>query len=168
MAVYEKYFAQATAYWRQRSHREKLFVMAAAGVVLASTLYNVLWLPMQKSISSMRAAVPTHARQLEQMKSQARQIPTLATSSNIATADEILSIIEKSLDTHALRQHMSKMELDRNNSAKLTLKNVNYSNILKWVLNLDRQHGIEVKSAKLNTTDVPGEVNVDIVFAARS
>ncbi len=168
MSFYDKYLAQATAYWRQRSHREKLVVMTAVGLLLASTLYNAVWLPMQKSILSMRIAIPTQARQLEQMKSQARQIPALASSSNLATADAILSTIEKSLDTHALRQHMSKMELDRNNGAKLTLKNVNYSNLLKWILNLDRQYGIEVKSARLKATEVPGEINVDIVFVARS
>jgi type II secretory pathway component PulM len=168
MAFYDKTLAQATTYWQQRNHREKVFVMAAAGLIFTSLIYNAIWLPMQKSIVSMRAAIPTHARQLEQMKSQARQIPTLANSGKLATADEILSIIEKSLDTHALRQHMSKMELDRNNGAKLALKNVSYSNLLKWVLNLDRQHGIKVKSAKLNATGVPGEINVDIVFVARS
>lgn len=168
MAFYDKTLAQATTYWRQRSHREKLVVMIAAGLLFTSILYNAIWLPMQKSILSMRAAMPTHARQLKQMKSQARQIPTLATSSKLATADEILSIIEKSLDTHALRQHMSKMELDRNNGAKLALKNVSYSNFLKWVLNLDRQHGIKVKSAKLDATGAPGEINVDIIFVARS
>ncbi|MFV1997440.1 MAG: type II secretion system protein GspM [Acidiferrobacterales bacterium] len=168
MAFYDKTLMQAVTYWRQRSRREKLIVMVAAGLVLVSIIYNIIWLPMQKSITSMRTAVPTYARQLEQMKSQARQIPTLATRNNLATTDEILSTIEKSLDTHALRQYMSKMELDRNSGAKLTLKNVNYSNLLKWILNLDRQYGIKVKSAKLNAAGIPGEINAVIVFVVRS
>jgi len=168
MAFYDKTFLQATTYWRQRSHREKSIVVIAAGFLFISIFYNAVWLPMQNSISSMRTAVPTYARQLEQMKSQARQVPTLVINSDLASTDEILSTIEKSLDTHALRQYMNKMELDRNSGAKLTLKNVNYSNVLKWILNLNRQYGIEVKSAKFNTTDVPGEINVDILFVARS
>ena len=122
---------------------------------------------MKQSIVALRAAVPIHTNQLAQMRSQARQLPGHKINPASSTTEDIFTTIEQSLDTHALRQHMKKMELDRSKGAKLVLENVSYNNILKWILNLDRQHGIEATSARFSNTSTPGEINVDVTFSSR-
>jgi general secretion pathway protein M len=151
--------------WQSWSPREKMLVILAGVGLLVSGFYNLFWLPVNNSIARLSNAVPEARSQLAQMQIQAKQVPTRPTAT---LRKSLLPTLEESIDNHGLREHLNKLEPTIDDSAQVVLTEIGYTNLIKWIVNLERQYAISVSSAKLRATDTPGIVSARIVLRSDS
>ena len=158
-------YSTILGYWQRWTAREKLLIVLAAAGLLVSVFYNLYWRPVNNAIDRLTIALPTARSQLAQMRIQAKQVPTQPSSS---VQKSLLPTVEQSLDNHGLRERLTQLEPSVDNSAQVILAQVNYVSLIKWLVNLERQFGIVVQSARLRATDSPGIVNARIVLQSHS
>ena len=163
--MFQQYLHRALNYWLQRNQREKVLVAAAMIFLVLASLFHLYWKPINQSIVALRKTVPQERIQLAQMRVQAKQIPQYRTSS---LTKSLMPTLEKSLENYGIRERLELMEPDGDNMARLKLNQVVYVDLIKWLLNLERQHGVRVHSAKLSASDTPGIVDAKVTLASGS
>lgn len=158
-------YGKAVSYWRTRSAREQLLVAAALAILLLTVIYNAYWKPLTVSVSRLQSAIPLARTQLAEMRVQSLKSPRPVAP---PLSGGLLPALEKSLETHGIRENLGSMEPVGESSAKLTLEQIEYTQMVKWLLNLERQFGISVQSTTISATDVPGIVSSRIALTSGS
>ena len=160
-----KFLEPHLARWRNLQPRER-YALIAAAVVLVFIVGLGFWLPMQRDINRLRAAVPLARTQIAQMHLQAMQITQLRASGAAATASggNIMSTLEQSATARGVKQNISRMEPDGASSARVTLDGVNFETLAGWLADLQTQSGLRVEKVTLEGRPVPGTVNVRLVL----
>ena len=159
-----KFLEPYVARWRALQPRER-YVVSAAAVGLVLLLGIGFWLPMQRDINRLRAAVPQTHAQLGQMRLQAAQITQLRASGVTAAAGgNILAKLEQSATARGLKQNITRMEPDGNNNARVTLDGVNFDAMAEWLAELQTQSGLRVEKATVESRPDAGTVNARLVM----
>ena len=151
--------------WQRWSSRERLLVVTAVMLLVVVLFYGLYWKPMSTSIDRLTRAVPEARSQVAQMRIQAKQIPVASVA---RLQKSLLPTLEESIDNHGLREQLRQLQPSLDDSAQVVLDQVNYVNLVKWLVNLKRQYGVFVSSAKIGTTDSPGYVNAQLVLSSSS
>jgi general secretion pathway protein M len=163
--MFQQYRQRLLSYWQQRDPRERLLIGLAFVFLVITVFYQLYWRPINKSVDLLRLSVPRERAQLAQMRVQAKQVPRIQTSAPTAS---LMPTLENTIDNHGLREKLHRMEPDGNKLAQVDFKQVGYANLLKWILHLQRQHGIVVKTARLTATATPGIVDANLTLSLGS
>jgi general secretion pathway protein M len=158
-------YEQAFQYWRSRSPREQILVATALVALLLTSIYHLYWKPMTVSVNHLKSEIPVAQTQLTEMRIQALKSPRPVTP---RLSGGLLPALEKSLETHGIRDKLGSMEPGGDTTAKLTLEQIEYTHLVKWLLNLSRQFGIKVESTTISATDVTGIVTARITLSSGS
>jgi type II secretory pathway component PulM len=165
IAILSAKYEQAVRYWRSRSPREQVLVATALVALLVTATYNVYWKPVTTAVHRLKTEIPVAQKQLAEMRVQSLKAPRPVTP---PLAGGLLPALEKSLETHGIRDNLGSMEPGGDNTAKLTLEQIEYTHLVKWLLNLSRQFGIEVQSTTISATGVTGMVTARITLSSGS
>jgi len=159
------YFSKATRYWQSRSARERVLVTVALTALMLTAIYHLYWKPAHRAIERLRVAVPLAQTQLAEMRIQSMMAPR-STASQLTGG--LLPALEKSLETHGIRENLRSLEPRNETTAQVTFEQIEYTQLVKWLLNLDRQFGVRVNTTTISASDVAGTVTARITLSSRS
>lgn len=153
--------------WEGLAPRERRLLVAGGtglGLLLAILL---LWLPLQKDLARLRAAVPRETEQLAHMRAQADTVrPLLQRAAVASPAGGALSAAEQSADAHGVRGFLTRIEAEGNDGVQVALDAVPFNALLSWLADLRDNHALVVDSATVDALAAPGTVNVRIRLRA--
>lgn len=155
--------SKTLAYWQNSTMQERIVILLLFVLSLLLLTYTAYWRPVHKNILELRILVPQERWQLDWMRKQTTRIPQ-NTSMTVSHSGGLLPLIEKSVDTHGLQEQLARLEPKGESEANLALKNVVYRDLIKWLVNLQRQHGISVHSANILSTKNVGLVDANFVL----
>lgn len=151
--------------WRNLQPRERVIVAAGSIIALVLVCYTLVWMPVQRDLSGLRASVPKARAQLALMHVQARHVARLRTSaSSTGSTGNLLTRLERSALERGLRQNITRMEPDGNNAVRLSLDAVNFNALLSWLTDLRRQSGVRAETATITAQPDAGVVNVRLLL----
>jgi general secretion pathway protein M len=149
---------------RNLPQRERWMVIGvAAGLLIL--LYLALWLPWQVEINQLRTTVPQEKIQLAQMRVQAMEISQLRASGRVpASGGNLLANLEQSATANGIRGHITRMEPDGTNGARLSLDGVHFNALITWLASLQGQGGVRIEKATFEAQATAGTVNARLVL----
>ncbi|MFQ6021156.1 MAG: type II secretion system protein GspM [Acidiferrobacterales bacterium] len=151
--------------WRSLQPRERIIIAAGSIIALALICYTLLWMPMQRDLSRLRASVPKARSQLALMDVQARQIARMrASGSARRSTGNLLTRLERSAVERGIRQNITRMEPDGADAARLSFDAVNFNGLLSWLADLQRQDGVRTESATITAQPDAAIVNVRLLL----
>ncbi len=153
------------AEWRNLQPRERGIIVTGTVIAVVLLFYTLAWLPMQRDLERLRVSVPKARAQLALMQVQARQVARLRTrASSTVDTGNLLTRLERSALERGLRESITRMEPDDNDSARLSLDGVNFNTLLSWLADLQQQNGVRAASATITAQPDPGTVNVRLLL----
>lgn len=159
-----EFLQPAFAAWDGLSAHERRLVTALAVVIGAFLLYLILWAPMQRELTRLRASVPQDRAKLIVMRAQAAQAQQLRAKQPAATrTGGLLSTIEQSAGTRGLRQSVARIEPEGQTGARVFFDEVSFNELAAWLADLQAQ-GIRVESATVQRRPAAGIVNARVLL----
>lgn len=161
-AFLEPYIAK----WQGLEPRERQLAIAGGILALVFLFYLIVWAPMQRDLARLRVTVPQDSAKLALMRAQAAQVQQLrARMPSRSQSGNMLSRLEQAASSRGLRQHVTRMEPEGQNGARLTMDDVSFNVLLSWLADLQSQ-GIQVENASVQGRPSPGLVNAKILLRA--
>jgi len=156
---------QWLARWRGLQPRERVLVAAGGSFLAVILLYTLLWLPVQRDIDRLRIGVPKERDQLILMRVQASQVTRLrATGSTPESPGNLMTHLEQSAVARGLRQNITRMEPEDTNAARVSIDGVRFDNLIGWLADLQRQRGLRIQEATIESQPEPGVVNARLLM----
>lgn len=160
---------QALAYWRGLQARERVLIAAASVLLLITLVYALLWVPMQRDLRHLRVALPEAEAHLAQMRGQLALVQQLK-ASRPATGSSVSlqTAVEQSATAAGINSAISRLETRGPKTVDVSLDNVAFNNIVRWLSDLQKKHPIQIETATVDRQSAPGTVNVRLTLRTSS
>lgn len=147
--------------------RERVMVIAAAIVVTLTVIYLALWEPLVQyrareatNLESARAL----ANRLEvigaQVAAQRGSTPAATASRNLS----LLAAVDQAARAGTLGKPPARLQPEGDNEVRVWLERTAFDGMVRWVHELDRQHGIVVSTADIERLSEPGLVDARLTL----
>lgn len=158
-------YAQVLNYWRSLAARERFVLAVGAALAAVILVYALLWAPLQRDLTRLRADVPQAQQQLRWMKAQAGRVRQLRASASAAVpSNGLLSFVEQSAQSYNISDKIRRVEPDGSNSVRLAIDGVAFNSLLEWLANLQKQGGVRIENASLEPGTAAGVVNARLLL----
>ena len=142
-------------WWASLQAREQRLVGWGAVVLVIGGFYWLIWQPLHQSLGNQQAQAKAAAEQLVWLQTQ---LPLLSAQNNAmrssASLNEVVSQTAQSFQIQVSRMQPNNEQL------QLTLEDVSFDKLLRWLHELQYQQGIRLVQLDLATADQPGMVRV--------
>ncbi|HEU0200770.1 MAG TPA: type II secretion system protein GspM [Burkholderiaceae bacterium] len=151
-------------FWTERAPREKLFLGAAAGLVLIALLYLLLIEPAATGIARLNRGLVVQRQQAAKLDSLLVEVKNLKSRGQVATlsAAEARGAVEKSLAAAGLKA--TRVVPLADGDLQLTFSNVPYAGWSLWLAGIERELGARAGSVTANGTATPGHVDIEVAL----
>ena len=148
-------------YWQQLSPREQ----GLAGLGLAAVLLWLIWQLFFVSLSERQVlaerAVSASQRELQEVQNQAAIIRQLRASGSAAAGNASNQPMDAVVHSLANRYRLTIERVGyRGNLLDVEVAPARFDNLINWLVALEQQQRITVRSIRLNATDTSGVVDV--------
>jgi len=146
---------QLKIWWASLQPREQRLVSMAGVVLMIGTFYWLLWQPLHQSRLSQQLAAENARAQLIWLQTQ---LPKLSQqSSSVRTSASLTEVVSQTSRTFQVQ--VSRMQ-PQNEQLQLSLEDLAFDQLLRWLHELQYQHGIRLVQLDIATADTPGQVRV--------
>jgi len=157
------FISQQWARYERLSDREQWLVIGTGIVVMTALFVFVIWEPLH----SARAKVVREyaiAKQMQQTLSRYRASNT-QNSVPASAQQSLLAIVNETTETRQIQ--LKRVEPKSNQSLRVWVEQVSFNQIIAWIAQLQKQHGITVETISIDRTDQAGYVNLALVLQRR-
>lgn len=152
-------------FWATRTARERAVLLGGAACAALVLLYVALWEPGLAARKRLGASLPVMRAQLEEMRSQRREIVRLRKSSSAsAAAGELKPLLQAAAARSAVGGSIERMDALSAQAVRIAAPAADFDAWLLWVGQLQREFGVRVASASIAATGRSGVVRVDAVL----
>ena len=152
-------------FYRQ-SRRDQWLLLLCGGFVLVSLIYLFVLAPFQEQLrqaSGQTQLLHNSLKQVQRLSSELKQLKQLKrqpTATTKAPVINLAELVDRSLRSHGLA--MGGFQPGEEGHAQLRLDNVAYSNLLRWLYDLEVRHQLVIKELSLVKTSTAGVVSANI------
>lgn len=158
---------EAKELWASRSPRERRMLAVGAACAGLLLLYAALWEPGLAARQRLAAALPTMRAQVEQMRSQQREIASLRRSQPPgAASSNVASLLQAAAARSAIGNSIERIDAVSPQRARISSPAISFDAWLLWIAGLQREFGIRVETCNIGALERPGMVRVEAVLAA--
>jgi len=155
----------ALTYWRGLQPRERILIAAAGALLFITIVYAMLWVPMQRDLRHVRAALPQAQTNLAQMRAQLSQVQQLkATRPTGASQVSLQTAVEQTTTAAGINTAISRLETRGPKTVDVSLDNVAFNTVVRWLADLQKKHPIQIETATIDRQSAPGIVNVRLTL----
>jgi general secretion pathway protein M len=149
--------------WDKLEPGERRLAMIGGAVLGLTLLYMMLWLPVQKDLTRLRASIADERAQLQRMRVQAASIkPLRARNVSAPAAGTLLTVVDQSATSRGLRGYISRLEADGSAGVQLTLDAVPFNSLISWLADLQDSYSLLVDNATMDAHTTIGTVNAKL------
>jgi len=151
-----------TAAWSLRTPPERRAIAVLAGIVVASLVVALVWLPLERSRARLAAELPALRASIAALQRDADEVKRLRAMP--APAARPASPLA-ALATNGGGLSGAQMTVLDERRLRLVGDDVSFGALLEWLRNAQSTHGVRVESAKVEARPAAGRVRADIVVA---
>lgn len=157
-------------YWTELQARERLILMFGGIIVSMILLYALLFQPWYKALNSMESALPDLRTDLIWMRQQSSALKNGSVKSGApklqGQAQSLLSVVEQTAKRAKVSKSIQQMTPAQDNSeVRVVLDRVNFNQWLRWIDDLYKRYGVDVKQVSAERDDdEPNVAEVRVTF----
>lgn len=149
--------------------RERVFVSAAAIVVLFALFWFGLWVPLDKNHRDTALRVESWRRSLAELRPMRGQIQAANAGQTAVTGQDqsLVVIVDNSLRQRGLTNAMQRAQpTPAGTGIRVEFENAAFDDLMLWLGDLHRQYGLQMESGSfsLASSENPGRVNSSITL----
>ncbi|MGH8298640.1 MAG: type II secretion system protein GspM [Steroidobacteraceae bacterium] len=133
------------------------------GVIAAILFVFVVILPLDRSVSHLRAQVAGKQSDLVWMRGAAPEIAAAGPARN-HSGESLIVIVDESARESGLGGSLSGSEPSGRGNLQVQLEKAPFDTLVGWLARLGQQNGVEIESATINSAGQPGVVNASLVL----
>ncbi len=140
--------------------RERVFVVAAAVLLVLAIFYLAIWMPLAKSQRSMATSVDIWSEQLAQLRPIVGKLQTQSGPRTISN-ESLVVIVDRTVRDHGLANALQRSQPTGNNGVRVQFENAAFDDLVLWLGALNINDGLRVQTANFSATssDKKGRVN---------
>ncbi len=155
----------AGRWYLEQSERDQRVLFLLAIFLVAVLFWLFVWLPIQDRLS---VAENRHARALADQqwilehRETLQQLATTRTGAGPRTGQALLSTVAGSARRHGIT--LNRFQPEGSDALAVSLDDVPFGELVVWLERLQREDGIQVRSATLDAQNAPGRVRARILL----
>ena len=157
--------SELSAQWNALPPRTRQLVLIGAVAIALVLLVTAVWMPLQKDLTRLRAAVPLETEQLNWMRAQA-PLAKNARARVVTSSGSLTSTIEQSAATHGVRTYITKIEQEGGNGARVSIEAIPFNTLVTWMTDVQAAQGAVIEDAAIDAHATTGMVNARLRLRA--
>jgi len=158
-------------WWEGLSSQERLMVTFGLGVILAVTLFLVVWEPFYGHLRVLRQTVAEERVQMVWMAQAALEVAslrgvTIATEKH--TGGSLLALVDRSARAAGMGAGLSRVEPEGKDKVRIWLNDITFNALIPWLTELNKTQGVTPESLVVDRQPTLGRVNVRLVLVGPS
>ncbi len=154
-------------WWAGLNQREQRLVIIAAIAVTLTLLYLLVVEPVVKHMQDLEKSVTDKTELLQWMQESEVTISALRRNSSQTrqptnTGGSLLAVVDQTAKRSRLGSAIKRVEPEGSDGVRLWLEQASFDNVLRWLAQIKRNQGVEVKRITLEQPDSPGIVDARI------
>lgn len=154
-------------WWLNLSLREKQVVGYGGILFVLALLYLLIWSPFTDKVDSMRSQIERDRELAAWMQQTDQQIQNLIKkqSSNSQASGSLLGMVQEKIKKSPLASHLKQMRQAENNAVQLSLQQVDFDQVLRWLIDLWMKQGVTISQITVTPGEKPGTVNAEMLLS---
>lgn len=146
-----------SAFWLQRNARERQLLSFASISIAIAVIYSIFVNPAISNKSKLEKAIPQLRQQVSEMAAMSGQYAQIAT----ALSETITPVTREVIETSLLRRGIKAQTLAVSDDiVRLQVTAVAYTNVMEWILEMQKAARLTVDEAKMTALPETGQVGV--------
>ncbi len=141
-------------WWQAREPRERMALLVALAVILATLGYSLLWRPLNEDLARQRHRAEVQRETLAWMQQAAQQVKALQRQpqSRRASSRSLLSEAERAAAQTGLKGRLKQLNPEGRDKLRVTVQDAAFDDFIQWLGRL-QQAGITASSLTLSRID---------------
>jgi general secretion pathway protein M len=148
--------------------KEQWMLSGAGALIIATLFFLIVWEPIHLALDEEQHKQQSQKEILLWMQQAAIEAAALRSTGSRSTIRDknkpTTLVIEQTIQNAGLKPSVNKIESSGNDSARVTLNEASFDQLLVWLNTLATHNGIQAVSASIERASKPGQVNVRLTF----
>ena len=153
-------------WWMNLGLREKQYLSLGCLFVVFFIFYQCIWSPINAKKESLRNMISSETELLSWMEKTNLRIQRFEKLShqNSPHSGSVLGLVQTAVNESAFVKNSTPLKIGQDNSVQLSLKNVEFDQLIKWLTGLWDKQGLVVKQITVTPNGNNGVVNADLTL----
>ena len=149
------------ASWQKRSSQERRIISVVGFLIVASIIYLIGFDPALRNIANLEKSYPVLKQQTAKMALMTQEYSIISQS----LSENIPPVTRESIEASLLRRNIKAQSLSVSNDIVRVQANLaTYSNMMEWLLEMQKAARLSVEDAKVTSLPEPGQVSFVITL----
>lgn len=147
--------------------RERWMVLTALAVLGATLFYLMAWEPLAQARQREAAALETARAQANRLEVIGAAVVGSAGATRPAASSRnqsLLAAVDQAARGPTLGKAPSRLQPEGDGEVRVWLERTAFDNLVRWIGELDRQHGVQVTTADIERLSEPGLVDARLTL----
>ncbi len=144
----------------QMTPRERVMVLAGGIAVLLTVLYLGAWQPVVKAHAQRAEALDRARATAARIEEAGAQLQSSGPGRQVDRSTSLLAAVDQTSRSPMLGKAPSRVQPEGEREVKIWIEDVAFTNLLRWLQDLDTRYGISADSAEIERGTAPGLVSV--------
>ena len=148
------------------TQRERIFVQAAASVLVVFIAYLLIIEPISSTYKQNKKNVTSSMETLQWMRMAAQEVKKLSDGRAVKGGSKgkqfIISTVDRSAKSAGLASVMKRIQPESDAGVRVWFENAPFDELIKWLSILESKHGLSVNEINIEKTESTGLVNVRV------
>ena len=145
---------------QQLDQREQVYVLVAAATIALYLLYVLILSPLVQMRDEMAATNERVGVIVERVQAMASELQQLQSSGSSQRNRNLSRIINATTSQYQLTP--SRIQSSASGSTQIRFEQVNFSQLLRWLNQVENKEGLMVRDASISQGNVGGQVDASI------
>lgn len=149
------------ASWQKKSLQERRIIGIVSFLIIASIIYLIGFDPALKNIKKLEKSYPVLKQQTAKMALMTQEYSIISQS----LSENIPSVTREFIEASLLRKNIKAQSLSVSNDIVRVQANLaTYSNMMEWLLEMQKAARLSVEETKVTSLSEPGQVSFVITL----
>jgi general secretion pathway protein M len=147
--------------------RERLTVSLGGGIAFIVLLYAIIWLPVKRDVARLHDQVESQRSTAQWMQSSATEVAALRgvkSAGGRSDGRPLLTLVEQTAKSVGLGESLNRVEPQGADRARVWLELASFDLMVRWLAQIQREHGVQAESAVVDPQEKVGRVNARLVL----
>ena len=153
------------AWWDGLEERERLVLLVGGVIAAVIIVWAAIWNPLFGGTAKLMDEVASKERLLAELtRLEATTAGTSAPQSSTGRGGSLVVVVDQTIRTQGLGATLKRNQPNGADGINLTFQAASFDTLIRWLAQLNREHGIFVQSASFSEARQPGLVNSTLVL----
>ena len=152
------------AWWDGLEARERLILIGGGIIAALIILWAGVWNPLFVNTAELAEDLAAKERLLADLTRLEATMSATAPTRRTGRGGSLVVVVDQTIRTQGLGATLKRNQPNGTDGINLTFQAASFDTLIRWLAQLNRDHGISVQSASFSEARQPGLVNSTLVL----